>query len=288
LKPNKYCLAFLLIIFVSFPSYSQRHPPPQDFLNQFGLNTYSYLISANRPEYSIDAEVVEKSKLELNTGFDAGGGANDIPVSLNYGAGKNIELFAGINLFSQSYNFINTKISGIGDANVGIKYRFQNSEKFSHVFQVLVKIPTASKDSELGTGKADFHFGLAQAYTGKIIGYDLSLELNMLGKRDLPAAGKYPPRIQSAVDSLASSYDYKFEPEVVLSFGPDFTISKKAILYTGFSFDRNTRLNYNSSLIFGGMVYNLSDRFVMSLGGSYGLQQAGSWNVSGGLNVLLN
>lgn len=280
----------VLIILVCFniSTYSQRHPGIQNLLNQFGLSTYSYLLTANRPIYSVDAEIVEKSKIELNTGFDAGGQANDIPFSFNYGAGKNIELFAGMDLFNQSYNFTNKKISGVGDANLGIKYRFQNSEKFSHVLQVLVKIPTASKETELGTGKADFHFGLAQAYNGKVIGYDLSLEMNMLGRRDFPGAKKYAPPIQRAVDSLAATYDYKYEPEVILTFGPDFNVSDKVILYTGYSFDRNTRLNYNSSLLFGGMVYNASDRVAISLGGSYGLEQAGTWNISGGLNILLN
>lgn len=285
---KKFSFLLLILLFTNISVYSQGRPGIQNLLNQFGLTAYSYLLTANRPAYSVEADVVEKSKIELNTGFDAGKEYNDIPISLNYGAFKNVELFAGIDVFNQSYNFADKKISGVGDANIGIKYQFQHSEKFSHVFQFLVKVPTASKDSELGTGKTDFHLGVAEGFNSKILGYDLSFELNFLHRRDFPSTKKYAPAIQQAIDSLAANYNYKYEPEVILSFGPDFNISQRAILYTGFSFDRNTRLNYNTSMLYGGMVYGISDRFSLSLGASYGLEQAGTWNVSGGLNVLLN
>ena len=288
MKTKNFLYFVLLLLIGSCSVYSQKHPRFQNLLNEFGIGTYSYLLTANRPVYSVETDMVDKSKLELNTGFDAGSGTFDAPVSINYGAGKNTELFAGIDLFSQSYDFTQKKISGVGDANVGLKYRFQHSNKFSHVFQVLVKLPTASKDSELGTGKTDFHFGLAQAYTSNVFCYDLSLELNMLHRRDFPDARKYPPAIQQKIDSLKSHYDYQYEPEVVLSIGPSFNISKNVLLYSGFSFDRNTKLDYNSELVYGGFAWSISDRFAISIGGSYGLQQSGTWNVSTGMNILLN
>jgi hypothetical protein len=268
--------------------FSQRHPGIRDLLNQLGITTYSYLLTANRPVYDVDAEMPEKGKIELNTGLAFGKDIGEIPLTFSFGAGKNLDLFAGIDLYSQSYSFVGKKISGVGDSNLGMKFRFQNSESFSHVFQALIKIPTASSETELGTGKADFHFGVAESYIHKSFGYDLSLELDFLGRKDFPPTGKYIPRIQSAVDSLKSIYDYKYEPELVISAGPSLDVSQKTVLYTGFSFNRNMKLNYNTTLLYAGAGINFTKVFALSLGLSYGLQQSGSWNLSAGFNFVLN
>ncbi len=232
--------------------------------------------------------MVDKGKIELNTDITFGGDIAAIPVSFNYGLGKNFGIFAGIDLFNQSYNYLSKKIGGVGDANIGLKFRFQHSEKFNHVFQALVKIPTASKETDLGTGKADFHFGLAESYLYKTFGYDISFEFSMLGRRDFPAAGRYPPAIQLAVERQENLFNYSYEPALVFSLGPSIDVSKNVILYIGYSFTRNMRLNYNTSLIYGGAGITFSKRVAFSIGGSYGLQQAGSWNISAGFNFVLN
>jgi hypothetical protein len=288
LKKTELFLAILIIILINSNVFSQRHPGIRDLINQLGINTYSYLLTANRPVYDVDADMPDKGKFEINAGFAFGKDIGEIPVTLSFGAGKNLDLFAGIDLYSQSYTYVGKKISGIGDSNLGMKFRFQNSRSFSHVFQALVKIPTASSETELGTGLADFHFGLAEEYTHKSFGYDLSVEMDFLHRRDFPPAGKYIPRIQRAVDSLKSTYDYTYEPAIVLSLGPSLDVSQKTILYTGFSFTRNMRLNYNTTLVYAGAGINFTKVFALSLGLSYGLQQAGSWNLSAGFNFVIN
>ena len=56
-----------------------------------------------------------------------------------------------------------------------------------------------------------------------------------------------------------------------------------ALIVILFSFSRNTRLNYNSQSIYGGAGFMVSKKIGLSLGGSYGLEEAGTWGVSAGL-----
>ncbi len=276
-------LVTLLITLLSSNVFSQRRGGNK-LLDILGQTAYSYLLSANRPGYGVDAFTMEKGKTSLSLGISYGDEVIDVPVSLSYGLTDNFELSAGLSSYTESYNFSGSKISGIGDSYLGVKYSFLESDYFIYGVQGIIKIPTASSSKELGTGKVDLYFGLAQGFVKGNFGYDLSLEVNLLQRRDFPNTKKYPAIIQNQIDSAKSGYDYKFEPEIVISGGPSVDISKKISMYAGYSFSRNTRLNYNSHSIYSGIGFVLSKKIGMSLGGSYGLEEAGTLGISGGLN----
>ena len=271
----------LLIIFCS-ENYAQRIRGNR-LLDILGQTAYSYLLNANRPGYGVDAFTTEKGKINLSLGVSYSDEVIDIPVSVSYGLTDNLEISGGLSPYTESYNFQGSKISGLGDSYLGLKYSFFETEYFIHGVQGIVKLPSASQSKELGTGKADFYFGLAQGYVNGNFGYDLSIELNLLQRRDFPNAKKYPAVIQNQIDSAKSSYNYSIEPEIVISAGPSIDISKYVSMYAGYSFARNTRLNYNSHSIYGGLGFMLSKRMGLSLGSSYGLEEAGTWGISGGL-----
>ena len=283
---NRSLLVLLLILLLSSNVFSQRRGGNNRLLDILGQTAYSYLLSANRPGYGVDAFTSEKGKTFLSIGVSYSDEVIDVPLSLSYGVTDNFELSAGISPFTQSYNFSGSKISGVGDSYLGLKYSFLESDYFIHGVQTIVKIPTASSTNELGTGKVDLYFGLAQGFVKGNFGYDLSLEVNLLQRRDFPSTKKYPAVIQNQIDSAKSSYDYRFEPEIVISGGPSVDITKKISMYAGYSFSRNTRLNYNSHSVYSGIGFVLSKKIGMSLGGSYGLEEAGTWGISGGMNFL--
>lgn len=283
---KKYCkilITLFLFIFVTANSFSQGKRI-NNLLSIYGQTAYSYLLSANRPGYGIDAFTTEKGRTFLFVGLSYSDETIDIPVSVSHGITDNLELSAGISPYTQSYNFLGSKISGVGDSYFGVKYSFLESEHFIHAIQGLVKIPTASSSKELGTGKVDLLFGIAQGFVSGKFGYDLSFEVNLNQRRDFPNTKKYSVIIQRQIDSLKSSYDYKYEPEIVISGGPSYDITKKVSMYAGFSFARNTRLNYNSESVYGGFGFVLSRNTGLSIGGSYGLEEAGTWGISGGMN----
>lgn len=275
----------LLLIFESV-TYSQRVRSKR-FLDILGRTAYSYLLSANRPGYGADAFTLEKGKTSFSAWISYSSEVIDVPVSFSYGVTDNFEFSAGLAPYTESYNFIGSKIKGVGDSYLGLKYSFIESDYFIHAFQTIIKIPTANASKELGTGKVDLYFALAQGFLSGSFGYDLSFELNLLRRRDFPAGKKYPVIIQKQIDSVKASYDYKIEPEIVISGGPSVDFSNRASVYSGFSFSRNTRLNFNSSSIYGGIGIMLTGKSGFSIGGSYGLGEFGTWGVSCGLRFTL-
>lgn len=282
---NKAIFILLLTLILIPEAYSQLRGNNR-LLDILGQTAYSYLLSANRPGYGVDAFTMEKGKTSLSFGVSYSDEVMDLPVSLSYGLTDNLELSAGLSPYTQSYNFSGSKISGVGDSYLGVKYSFLESDYFIYGVQGIVKLPTASSSKELGTGKVDLYLGVAQGFVKGNFGYDLSFEVNLLQRRDFPNTKKYPAIIQNQIDSAKSGYDYTFEPEFVISGGPSIDISKMISMYAGYSFSRNTRLNYNSHSIYSGIGFVLSKKIGMSLGGSYGLEEAGTWGVSGGLNFL--
>jgi hypothetical protein len=256
-------------------------------LNEFGSTARSYLLSANRPAYSISSYTTPKNHIGIEFGAAFNNDFVEIPVSLSYGLTGNAEVQTGISVYTQSYNFAGDKISGSGDANIGIRYKFHESDYFEHAVQFIIKIPTANSENQLGTGKTDFHFGAAQGFYYKNFSYDLSAELNFLRKKDFPNLKFIPRLLQPAIDSIKNVYDYKYEQEMVLSFSPAYNFSEISVGYSGVSFSRNFRLDYNSLQVFGGMGFLLSENVSVSAGASFGLLNEKSWLVSSGIYLLL-
>jgi len=269
----------LMIVLLSNVCYSQGgRIDPKKLLGQIGNTAEAFLLTANRPTYTVSSDMLDKGSSEIDFDVSFNNNTSEVPLLYNYGLSHRVQLFAGFDLYNQTYRFNGNKISGIGDANAGLKYMFQESDKFSHVFQLLFKIPTASSDTRLGTGYVDYHLGLVEGFEDKLFSYDFSLELNFLHKASIPYA-KNPDKIltQALLDTLRTQYQYSFEQELIVGFTPSFDISSKVYLYTGYTFDRNMRLDYNQSLILVGLGYTPTDKFSISGGVSDGLQTGGNW-----------
>jgi hypothetical protein len=267
--------------------YSQRINI-RTLIEAYGQNSRIYFLSASRPSYGVSSYTTGKGNIDLSTGLSAGKDFLEIPFDVTYGLSNKVDIFAGINAYTQSYDFEENKISGLGDASVGFRYKFQESDHFSHAFQTTVKIPTASKTKELGTGKVDLHFGVGHSYYANKWGYDASVELNLLHRRDFPGINTpIPPILRNALDSIKKTYDYKYEPEIGLSVSPAYYPLSNVYIYTGIAFTRNTKLDYNTTSLYGGAGFAPNNIVSLSLGSSYGLEDGGSWLVSLGLNISI-
>jgi hypothetical protein len=275
-----------LVLFAEY-GMAQNKRDIKKILDEFGNTAKSYLLSANRPSFSISSFTTPKNKVNIDLGAAFNEDFVEIPFGISYGVSNRVELFAGIPVYTQSYNFNGEKIDGIGDADIGIKYKFQESDKFEHALQLILKIPTASSSNGLGTGKSDFHFGLAQGFYMNKFSYDLSAELNFLRRRDFPDLKIVPRLLQPAIDSIKNVYNYKYEKELIVSFSPAYNITDNFAIYSGVSFARNFKLDYNTLQIFGGLGYSFSDKVSVSAGASFGLLNEKSWLISTGISILL-
>ncbi|MFI5212263.1 MAG: hypothetical protein ACHQIH_05220, partial [Ignavibacteria bacterium] len=179
------------------------------------------------------------------------------------------------------------RISGFGDSYIGLKYKFQESYYFSHAFQFLVKLPTASSKSQLGTGKVDLNFGVAESFYLERFGFDLGVELNFLRRRDIPSSIRFPVFTPAVIDSINAVYNYKYEPEFEVSGGPSYSITEKLYSYLGFNFSRNLRLNYNSTGLYAGLGYSLSEKAGLGIGVSNDILLGGYWIFSSNFYITL-
>ena len=287
MKRILFSVIIILIVFSEF-GYSQGMHRRWNITSELGYTARSYLLSANRPSYSISPYMTEKKKFDLYMGLSFDNEYVEFPVYLDYGISNSVNLFGAIPIYTQAYTFRGDKVDGIGDMQLGVKFRLQESKNFIHAFQFAVKIPTASSATELGTGKADFHFGLAQGFYSHSFGYELTGELNLLSKRDFVNTTNITSLLSSsAVDSLEHDYNYDFEPEMVLSFSPSVDVSRSTVIYGGVVYSRNFTLDFDTAQLFTGLGFYFSDEASANAGVSFGLLNEPNWLFSVGVNLIL-
>jgi len=121
---------------------------------------------AGRPLTTDDAWTVEKSKFQLELGFDATRQDNEdreySPLfTLSYGLSEKADLGVGI-----GYLFIHPeegeKDQGLTDTELKLKYRWMDEKNWVPALATAakLKIPTASESKRLGSGKPDFGINL--------------------------------------------------------------------------------------------------------------------------------
>lgn len=268
--------------------YSQKIHIGKKVIDILGNTAKAYLLSANRPSIGISADLSPKKKVSIDIGTVYSNDFIEVPAEIEYGISNRMSMLAGIPFYTQTYRFNGNKVGGVGDAHLGLKFKLHESEYFIHSFQVAVKIPTASSANELGTGKLDYHFGIAEGfYTGRF-SYELTAELNLLKRRDFPNTRQINIRLlQSAIDSLKKYYDYKFEPEMAFSFSPAVDLSRRFSVYAGTAFVRNFKLDYNTMELFAGFGYMPGKNVSLSIGSSFGIINSANWLASAGISLIL-
>ena len=284
----KRIFAAVFIFVCTQTAFSQFRPYINEIIKQISTNANVFFLAANRPTYGVSSYITSKGDISIGTGIYFNRDIYEVPIDLSYGLSKRTELSAGVTAFMQSYNFLGEKVRGIGDSYIGIKYRFHESYYFDHVFQAIIKIPTASRTSELGTGKVDFFFGFAEGFTVSNFSYDIGFECNLLRRRDFPSLNMEMPMIlREQLIILKQKYDYRYEPEIALTVSPAYSFSDYFFLYTGYSFTRNTRLNFNTSSLLAGIGVSTGKTLSFSIGSTYGIGENSGWNAGLGVNFLI-
>lgn len=301
----------------SLPQNNADNIIRKKFIGLFNNTAEAYLLNINRPYIEIETDIPEEKRYSLNIYPFAGDGYFDIPVNGKYSVSNNLCLLGSIDLFTTSYNIAGKKFTGFGDIYAGAIYRFQNSEMFSHFVQSAVKIPTASFNGQIGSGKFDFHFGLGQSLAVNNFLNDFTAGISLLKPAGLPSKIKLPPGVLHILDSLMSGYGSSAETQLNLSVSPvyyftddfcveggaafsrnmklnyntlnvysdlDYTFGKYE-LFSGISYSDYRQINYNESEIYAGAAYNVSDKISFRLQSSIGIHNNTSSFLSGEIEI---
>jgi hypothetical protein len=285
-----YKIKYLTLVFIIFllqtDCFSQGIGI-KGFRSKLGNTAYDYLLSATRPYYIINASTLGKKAALLDVSFTYSKDIKEIPVSFTYGVSDKVDLFINLFPFTQTYNFAGKVVSGFGDIITGVRYQFQESKHFTHAVQTAVKIPTASKTKQMGTGYVDFHIGLGEDYINKKFNYSLGIELDILRRRDFPSANVNVPNIiKNVTDSLKSVYNYKYEPEIILYGGPGYDFSDYVSAYGGIAYSNNFKLKSDGFYLYLGTGIYLSDYISLGLGLDSGLKNENGWSLYTGLSIM--
>jgi Putative MetA-pathway of phenol degradation len=196
----------------------------------------------NRPTFASTAEMVQLGVFEIEYGFEAGKGHQNVNGLLKWGAVKNLELW-----------FLNNPIqrddgtAGLGDSGAGFKYKLFPQGKARPTLSVLYVATLPTARPELGNG-AMAH--LAQILVSKDFGkhhFDVNEGVQFLGR---PQLGGFDRRYFTAL-----SYSHPVSGK----WG-----------YTGeiAGFSRQNASTQATMTLLNAATYNLSPRLVLD-GGAY-------------------
>ncbi len=130
-----------------------------------------------RPSVSNPAEFQKPGVLQLEYGFDGNFHSTDLksqidtPLALRFAVNKRLLLELDTDTpYSETERFTNRRETGAGDTQIGLQTVLQTEKKSrpAVAFAYYLKIPTASAEKNLGTGRFDHSFiGLFSKKFGK-------------------------------------------------------------------------------------------------------------------------
>src|SRR2546421_13025511 len=205
-------------------------------------NTDEITAVPNRPTFASTAEMVQLGVFEIEYGFEAGKGHQNVNGLLKWGAVKNLELWFLHNPIERDAG-----TAGLGDSGAGFKYKLfpQIKTRPTVAMLYLATLPTARP--ELGAG-AMAH--LVQFLVSKDLGkhhFDVNLGVQFVGRPQLPGLDRRYFTALSYSRPLKGKWGYTGE-------------------LAGFS--RQNAVTPATMTLLNGATYNLSPRLVLD-GGAY-------------------
>jgi opacity protein-like surface antigen len=218
----------------------------------------SIVANPNRPTVADPADITQYGVLELEYGWDhvwhgQGSRENNFGGLLKFAALCDLELrWDSVSLLDQKDALAVHR--GIGDNRLGAQYRFHHQSAHLPTLAVsyALKIPTASVEKGLGSGRVDhqfkflaskdvqkIHFDFNTSYflIGRqaVSGFDQNLELNLSfscpikGNLGLTGEIYHDTRLNSATPGFASTLwalTYKVRPRFVIDSGLDVGLTR--------------------------------------------------------------
>jgi hypothetical protein len=261
---HRFRLVFVLLIFgcvihiVGFPTAaqspsdaagteqtSQGSDPAQ--VNDQASAPDQIIAVPNRPTFSTTAESVQSGVFEIEYGFEAGDGHQNINGLLKFGLTKNLELRFANNLLERDAG-----VAGLGDSGAGFKCKLFQQEDWRPTFSVLYSaiIPTAP--AELGVGAVGHSAGILVSKDFGKHHFDFNETAQWLGRPG------------------GSGFDRNYFTALAYSHGIRGKWGMTAEI-AGFS--RTNAMTPATMTIMGAAIYSISSRCILDSGiyvGAYG------------------
>jgi hypothetical protein len=220
----------------------------------------------NRPTISSTAETVQTGVFEVEYGFEAAEGHQNINGLLKFGLTKNLELHFANNPFQRD-----DASPGMGDSGVGFKYRLFGQRAKSPTVSLLymATMPTATHDVGLNSqahflsllvskdfGKHHFDFNEGVQFVGRssASGFDHNYFTALAYSH--PITGKWG--WTGEVSSL-SRLNNASPASVSLLAGPTYSVSPRLILDAGAYYSPTG--NLPRVTFYGGVTYSLANLY---------------------------
>jgi hypothetical protein len=201
----------------------------------------------NRPTFSTTAESVESGVFEIEYGFEAGDGHQNINGLVKFGLTKKLELRFANNLLERDAG-----VAGLGDSGAGFKYKLFQQEDWRPTLSVLYSaiIPTAP--AELGVGAVGHSAGILVSKDFGKNHFDFNETAQWLGRPG------------------GNGFDRNYFTAVAYSHGISGKWGMTAEI-AGFS--RTNAMTPATMTIMGAAIYSISSRCILDGGiyvGAYG------------------
>jgi hypothetical protein len=152
---RKSLLLLALILFFSFPAFAQKDEE-EDY------------ISPVRPTVSDSAEIQKKGVLQIEYGGDFDFRSPEFrnrqstPLGIYFAANKRLRLDFEIEAVTSEKDSMGMRETGVGDVHLGFKAiaRDKPKERLAVALGYSIKLPTASEEKGLGTGRVDHNLRL--------------------------------------------------------------------------------------------------------------------------------
>lgn len=145
-----------------------------------------------RPGVSDPAEIQKAGVLQVEYGYDANFRASDFrsqhsaPLSLRFAATSRLLLAANLDTVESELDESGVRMTGVGDASLGFQVvALKDTERHPALaFAYYVKLPTASEEKGLGTGRFDHKFITFVSKKFGSVDMDLNGALLVVGRED--------------------------------------------------------------------------------------------------------
>jgi hypothetical protein len=149
-------------------------------------------IKPSRPGVANPAEIQKAGVLQLEFGYDANFRAEEFhsqqsaPLSLRFAASSRLLLQADLDTVLSETDEQGTRMTGIGDARLGFQIvALKDTERHPALaFAYYVKLPSASQEKGLGTGRFDHKFVTLISKKFGSVDMDLNGALLVVGRED--------------------------------------------------------------------------------------------------------
>jgi len=213
-------------------------------------------IKPSRPSVANPAEIHKAGVLQIEFGYDGNFRAEEFrsqhtaPLALRFAATSRLLLEADLDTVKSETDELGIRATGVGDTRLGLQVvALKDTEQHPAIaFAYYVKLPSASKDKGLGTGRFDHKILFLLSRKFGAVDMDLNGAYLIVGREDEPG---WVTGGQGAL-SFAGEFDNGFGLQGELSGQTKDDVQPKGLFALGaMTYKVNRRLIFDAGLRFG-------------------------------------